>query len=127
MTVFLTTHYMEEAAQADYITIIGEGEIKAKGTPLELKERYSTDILKVKPKDEQRLMTTLQSMNLSFSKNQEFFQIPLEATLDAIPIVEVLKDNLLNLEILNGTMDDVFINSTQKEEWDDVYHSKTKY
>ncbi|ETJ37993.1 hypothetical protein Q604_UNBC07834G0001, partial [human gut metagenome] len=43
MTVFLTTHYMEEAAKADYIIIMNEGKIEAKGTTYELKEKYAKD------------------------------------------------------------------------------------
>ena len=50
MTVFLTTHYMEEAA-ADYITIVDNGEIAVHGTPYELEKRYSTDTMRLKPKD----------------------------------------------------------------------------
>lgn len=45
MTVFLTTHYMEEAAGADRIVILDEGKIAAEGTPLELKNRYTGDYI----------------------------------------------------------------------------------
>lgn len=48
MTIFLTTHYMEEAASADYVVIIDEGEIIAEGTPDALRERYSSDVLKMR-------------------------------------------------------------------------------
>jgi ABC-type multidrug transport system ATPase subunit len=49
MTVFLTTHYMEEAASADYVVVIDEGSVVAKGTPTELKNRYTTDTLRFIP------------------------------------------------------------------------------
>jgi multidrug/hemolysin transport system ATP-binding protein len=45
MTVFLTTHYMEEAAEADFIVIIDSGKIAAQGTPLELKNSYTEDYI----------------------------------------------------------------------------------
>lgn len=45
MTVFLTTHYMEEAAEADYVVIIDSGEISAEGTPLELKNTFTGDFI----------------------------------------------------------------------------------
>ena len=45
MTVFLTTHYMEEAADADYVIIIDGGRIAAEGSPLELKNRYACDYI----------------------------------------------------------------------------------
>lgn len=46
MTIFLTTHYMEEAAEADYVVVIDNGVIAAKGTPTALKESYASDKLK---------------------------------------------------------------------------------
>ena len=45
MTIFLTTHYMEEAAEADYVIVIDNGSIVAKGTPSDLKERFTSDKL----------------------------------------------------------------------------------
>lgn len=47
MTVFLTTHYMEEAAEADYVVIIDDGKISAEGTPLELKNIYTGDYITI--------------------------------------------------------------------------------
>ena len=47
MTVFLTTHYMEEAADADYVVILDSGMIAAEGTPLELKNTYTGDFITV--------------------------------------------------------------------------------
>jgi len=100
MTVFLTTHYMEEAATSDNIVIIHKGEIKAQGTPLELKMEYSFDMLKL----------TL--------KNGEFIQHRLEKTVDALPIIERYKGEIANVEIINGNMDDVFLNLTERLESD---------
>lgn len=114
MTVFMTTHYMEEAANADYIIIIEKGEILAKGIPEELKEKYSTDILKIKPKDENVLFDLLNTENIKFKISNGIFHIILKNTLEALPIIEKCKDNIDNIQILNGTMDDVFINVTGK-------------
>lgn len=114
MTVFLTTHYMEEAAQADYITIIGKGEIKAMGTPLELKEIYSTDLLKIKSSYHDRTIEILNNLNVKFEIINGLFEIQLKLTTDAIKIIELCKDNIENFEVLNGTMDDVFINVTKE-------------
>lgn len=113
MTVFLTTHYMEEAAQADYITIIGKGEIKAMGSPIKLKEIYSTDLLKIKSSDNDKTTTILKSLNAKFEIINGLFEIQLKLTTEAIKIIELCKDNIENLEVLNGTMDDVFINVTK--------------
>ena len=98
MTVFLTTHYMEEAATSDNIVIIHRGEVKAQGTPLELKMEYAFDVLRM----------TL--------KNGEFVEHKLNNTIDALPIIEQRKAEISNVEIINGTMDDVFLNLTERLE-----------
>ncbi|MCL2080342.1 MAG: ATP-binding cassette domain-containing protein [Oscillospiraceae bacterium] len=95
MTVFLTTHYMEEAAESDDIVVIQKGEIKAHGSPLELKTRYCSDLLKI---------TTV---------GGEFIEHKLKTTVDALPIIEQYKGNIANVEIINGTLDDVFLNLTE--------------
>jgi multidrug/hemolysin transport system ATP-binding protein len=91
ITIFLTTHYMEEAQDSDHIVIIGKGEIKAEGTPLELKTKYCTDLLKL----------TLDT--------GEYIEHKLKKTTDALPIIAEYK-NINNIEIINGTLDDVFLN-----------------
>jgi multidrug/hemolysin transport system ATP-binding protein len=98
MTVFLTTHYMEEAAESDNIVVIGRGEIKARGTPVELKTKYCADVIKL----------TL--------KNGEYIEKKIPATVDALPIIDEYRDNIFNVEIINGTMDNVFLNLTEEGE-----------
>ena len=55
MTIFLTTHYMEEAAVADHVVIINKGKIVAEGTPAELKAKHSYDRLKLVPNDKKKI------------------------------------------------------------------------
>jgi len=116
MTVFLTTHYMEEAEQSDYITIIGHGEILAKGTPLELKQKYCHDLLKLVPKSPDSFKQTLIESQIDFIQNGKVIEIKLDATIEAIPLVERFKDDITNVEIINGTMDDVFLDITGDRE-----------
>ena len=116
VTVFLTTHYMEEAEQSDYITIIGHGEILAKGTPLELKMKYCHDLLKLVPKNPDLFKQTLKENQIDFAPKGEVIEIRLNSTIDAIPFIERFKDDITNIEIINGTMDDVFLDITGKDE-----------
>ena len=95
MTVFLTTHYMEEAAESDDIVVIHKGEIKAQGTPLELKTRYVSDLLKLTLTD------------------GRYVEHKLEKTIDALPIIDGHRGRIANVEIINGTLDDVFLNLTE--------------
>lgn len=91
MTVFLTTHYMEEAAKADDIIIIDHGRILTYGTPFELKEKYAKDKLKL----------------YCGGKN---IDIALESTLDALPIIKERLNEIDGFEVIQGNMDDVFMN-----------------
>jgi multidrug/hemolysin transport system ATP-binding protein len=98
MTVFLTTHYMEEAAESDDIVIIHKGEIKAHGTSAELKEKYAQDKLKI------------------VLKNGEQIEKKLNSTTEALPIINEHGDDIFHVEIISGTLDDVFINVTGGEQ-----------
>lgn len=112
MTIFLTTHYMEEAAQADYITIMDHGEVLAEGTPYELKEKYAKDALKIVPKDSEALRFSLNAFPITYTVANGIFEIALKHTVDALPIVDSCRDNIAGIEIISGTMDDVFIELT---------------
>lgn len=115
MTVFLTTHYMEEADMADYVVIIDKGEIAAKGTPSDLKNQYSFDSLKIKPINFERLLEYLNKNRINFVKSNDLITIRLDSTIDSIQIINDVKENLISFQVLNGTLDDAFINITGKE------------
>lgn len=115
MTVFLTTHYMEEAANADYVIVLDDGTIAARGTPLELKEQYSHDSLQFKPRDLENARATLLKQGVVWKEVSDLIIIALESTLDAFPLLEALHDNIIGFQVLNGTMDDAFVGITGKE------------
>ena len=106
MTVFLTTHYMEEAAKADYIIIMNKGKIEAKGTTYELKEKYT--------KDNSFFMHYLSLNNYNFSVGNNNVIIDIENTLESIKILENCREYIESFEVIKGSMDDVFINITRK-------------
>lgn len=115
MTVFLTTHYMEEAAQADYIVIMDHGRILAGGTPAELKETYTRDILRIAPQKEEALAALLKRCGVRFQKTGGEFVVRLKHTTDAIRILESCREEIAGFEVRRGTMDDVFLNITGTE------------
>lgn len=117
MTVFLTTHYMEEAARASHIAIIDSGHLVQYGTPFSLKEQFAKDKLSLIPKAEglNGILEFLDSHNIAFKKKEERISIPLEQTMSALPIVEEVRELIEGFEVIQGTMDDVFLNATRKE------------
>lgn len=114
-TVFLTTHYMEEAADSDFVIIIDNGEIAAKGTPTELKSAYANDLLRLACKDEQEVLKILNAEDYLFSQVAEQIIVKLPTTMSAIPILEKCEAYIDGFEVLRGTMDDAFISITGKE------------
>ncbi|WP_346934718.1 ABC transporter ATP-binding protein [Clostridium sp.] len=115
ITIFLTTHYMEEAAAADYVIVIDDGKVSAKGTPSELREKYSSDTLMLSYKDEATVFNILKSTSLDFKKVGDQFLIKITSTMAALPIIEQCKNYITSFEVHNGTMDDAFIGITGKE------------
>lgn len=115
LTVFLTTHYMEEAAQADYVVVIDQGLISAKGTPADLKERYASDQLRLTPKNAAQLAALLAQKQIDFTQASGSLNIKLGATMEALPLLDAVRDQITGFEVLGGTMDDAFIGITGKE------------
>lgn len=114
-TVFLTTHYMEEAASADYVIVIDKGEISARGTPSELKEKYSNDRLVISSHKTTELSEILESKHLQYTVLADTITVSLSSTLDSLPIIESCRNYIESFEVVKGTMDDAFIAITGKE------------
>lgn len=115
MTVFLTTHYMEEAADSDYVIVIDNGVISAKGTPGELKEQYAHDILRLYAKDETGLAEALALLHIDYRNAGRQYIVTLPSTLAALPVLQECSVHIEGFEVLGGTMDDAFIGITGKE------------
>lgn len=114
MTVFLTTHYMEEAAKAAHIAVIDQGRLMEYGTPYQLKERHAKDRLLLLAKDHEQVQALLNSLHISYHQQQQHFHITLDNTLQALPILNTVQPYVEGFEVLQGTMDDVFLNITGK-------------
>ncbi len=115
MTIFLTTHYMEEAANADYVVIIDDGRIAAKGTPAELKEKYSSDRLYLSCGDMESVKNILRQRGVPFEISADRAVVQIQSSLDALPVLRDCGDYITGFEVINGTMDDAFIAITGKE------------
>ena len=93
MTIFLTTHYMEEAAKADYVIVIDDGLIAAKGTPAQLRERFSTDhlIMHTDHKDE---VADPDRYGQALRVQNDTVIVRLESTMQALPLLEQCRDSI---------------------------------
>lgn len=110
MTVFLTTHYMEESADADYVVIIDNGQISAEGTPLELKNKYSGDFITIYGVSEE----VVKSFGYEYEKIRDAFRISVSNTADATKLITKNPEVFVDYEITKGKMDDVFLTVTGK-------------
>lgn len=110
MTVFLTTHYMEEAADADYIVILDSGKISAEGTPLDLKNTYSGDYITLYEADEDRV----KSLGFKYETLKDGFRISVPNTAAATELIIKNPNLFKDYEITKGKMDDVFLAVTGK-------------
>lgn len=115
MTVFLTTHYMEEAAKAEYISIMETGTIVAEGTPSELKNKYASDLLKLIPKDKERIHHFLGENNCPYEDKSNHIRVNIKDTMYGLELLNLLKEEITSFEVVQGTMDDVFLNVTGKD------------
>ena len=113
MTVFLTTHYMEEAAKASHIAIMQKGHLTEYGTPFELKEKFAKDKLILIPKEGQKeiVIDLLKKRNLNYKIREHLITVSITDTLSAMPVLEMVKDKINGFEVIQGTMDDVFLNA----------------
>lgn len=108
MTVFLTTHYMEEAANASYVVIINEGSIAVHGTPLELKNAFTGDFITLYDVDEKEL----DKIGLKYEKVHRAYRIEVENTAKATELIIKHPELFKDFEVEKGKMDDVFLTVT---------------
>lgn len=121
MTIFLTTHYMEEAADADYVTILDKGRIIAEGTPLELKTQYATDILHLYDVDE----SEVKKLKLPYQKIHKDFQIKVKNSALVTQLIVKNPELFQDFELIKSTLDDVFLAVTKSKPGADISKSKT--
>ncbi|MFO7689295.1 MAG: ABC transporter ATP-binding protein [Cryobacterium sp.] len=115
LTVFLTTHYMEEAENAGQVLIIEQGRAVASGTPLELRGRYSSTVVTIRlgrTVDTAAVDAALAALGLNVTRSDLTVSAEVAGTADALRLVDRLRDQIEDLEIRNGTMDQVFLRVT---------------
>ena len=115
MTVVLTTHYLDEADEADQIYIVDHGKVIAQGSALDIKSQYATNILKIRFKERQQI-ESLKSSGMSVEQQSQLeYVLRPESEREAIDYLVQVRDKLAHFEFRPGTMDDAFIALTGRE------------
>lgn len=111
MTVFLTTHYMEEAADADYVVILDSGKISAEGTPLQLKNAYTGDFITLYGAD----IDEVERLGMPYEEIRDAYRVAVPNTSAATELIVKYPQIFKDYEITKGKMDDVFLAVTGKK------------
>jgi len=115
LTVFLTTHYMEETEEADLVSIIDDGRIIAQGTPAELRAKHSHSILTVTSRDREGLGRLAAASGLAFADRGDTVELRVPDAQVARRLLADHGDDVLDFEFRHGRMDDVFLALTGRE------------
>ena len=114
MTIILTTHYLDEADEADQLYIIDHGEVIAQGSATEIKSEYASNLLKICFKDKQ--VEKFLPKNMPVEKENEFeYSLYPKSQLEAIDYLSQVREKIAGFEFRPGTMDDAFIALTGRE------------
>lgn len=117
MTIFLTTHYMEETRDADHVVIMDKGKIMCQGTPAELKTKYAPmHFVWYTDKDitaEKLLEKLVEGQKEKFIYDVDHYNVCVEGNITEF--IYEHRDFIKDYEIIKGSMDDVFLTVTGKE------------
>lgn len=115
ITIFLTTHYMEEAEICNKVAIIDGGVIVAHDTPYALKKRYTRDKAYINTDNEAELEYLLAQHDLSYLKKGGYYKVEAEQLDRLLTVISAHKAHITNLEIKKGTFNDVFLEITGRQ------------
>lgn len=109
LTILLTTHYMEEAVQADYISILNQGHIVTSDSPTQLQKHFSRSQLLLTDCKIENIRYLLKQHNISYSLHGNSVIIPLVSTMDALPVLNLCRGYYSGFEVRTGTMEDAYL------------------
>ena len=115
ITIFLTTHYMEEAEICNKIAIMDGGVIVAHDTPYALKKQFTKDKAYITTKNEVELEQLLKQYELSYIKKDGYYKVDAEKINPLLQVLSLQKDVITDIEIKKGTFNDVFLEITGKK------------
>jgi ABC-2 type transport system ATP-binding protein len=115
ITIFLTTHYMDEAEICDKIAIMDEGRTIEHDTPYALKKKYTKDKAYITTKNQPKLEELLNNYKLEFNKKDSYYVVNATSIESLLQVIAMQKDDITDIEIKKGTFNDVFLAITGKK------------
>lgn len=115
ITIFLTTHYMDEAEICSKVAIIDHGKIVAFDTPYNLKKQYTSTVMKIKTCENERLAQYLKDYSAKYKFEDDLFTVYSSELNESLEIISKFKAFISDVEINKGTLNDVFLVITGKE------------
>ena len=115
ITVFLTTHYMDEAERANDVAIIDRGQIIARGSPFDLKKKYTKDRAYVTTRDAGRFEALLNAGGVRFEAREKFHRVDVDDLAKFLGVLAECGDDVADMELRKGTLNDVFLDITGRE------------
>jgi len=115
ITIFLTTHYLEEAEICDQLAIIDHGKLVAHDTPYNLKKRHTRTTTKIIAADLDPILRHCADRCLEYIVQDGRLTIISTEIGPVMDVVALFKDSIRDIEINKGTLDDVFLSLTGKE------------
>ncbi|ENN8958041.1 ABC transporter ATP-binding protein [Listeria monocytogenes] len=116
MTVFLTTHYLEEAKDADQLAVIHKGKIIAQGTPANIRSRFSVDKIFFYDAKVAELQTIIEKINLPFKVTNETMRVDvINQDVEILAILNQTAGLYGSFEVIKGNLDDAFISMIKEE------------
>lgn len=115
ITVFLTTHYMDEAEICDKVAIMDHGKIVAFDTPYNLKKQYTSNVTRIKTSNENELCEYLRGRSIRYKVEEGLFTIYSSMMSEIMELIAAFKEHITDFETSKGTLNEVFLAITGKE------------
>ncbi|MEW6586289.1 MAG: ATP-binding cassette domain-containing protein [Nitrospirota bacterium] len=116
-TIFMTTHYMEEAEVCNKIAVIDNGDIIAFGTPDELKKTVGGDVIYIRTPDNQKAKLEIERLfNVAVTEKENELFLPAQNGDASIPeIINAVGGKVLSVRLQRPTLNDVFLRMTGRQ------------
>jgi len=115
ITIFLTTHYMDEAEICNKVAIMDHGKIVAYDSPYNLEKKYTSNVTRIKVSNMDLFIQYLEANSIKYKLSEDLFKIYSTNIKDILSMVSLFKDSITDFETTKGTLNDVFLAVTGKE------------